>query len=182
MSTMYLSGLYLVARTADDAASMTSAVAEALRLVDSAEIDRETTLDWHLRTAVRRERVALVFVGACSLFVLITAIVGPYLLTRHAVVSRQDELAVRLAIGARTKHLLDLVLSQAARATLAGIMIGGTIAVALAAVSTELTGSTVASMALFTFAAALILAISCLCAAIFPALKTLRISAAAALR
>ena len=182
MSTMYLSGLYLVARTAGDASIATSVVAEVLRSIDSAEIDRETTLDWHLQTAVRRERVALVFVAACSVIVLVTALVGPYLLTRHAVVSRHDELAVRLAIGARAKHMLDLVFSQAAKATISGIVIGEAGALALAAAFAKLTGTTMASAAQLSIAAAVVLTMSCALAVALPALRILRISPAAALR
>jgi hypothetical protein len=116
MSTMYLSGLHLVARTHGDADGMIPSITEVLLSIDSVRIDRETTLDLHLQTAVRRDRVASVFVTACALVILVFAISGPYLLTRHFVTSRHQELAVRLAIGARGRHIAWLVLFQAAKA------------------------------------------------------------------
>jgi len=136
----------------------------------------------HLQTAVRRDRVASVFVTACALLIVVFAISGPYLLTRHFVNSRHQELAVRLAIGARGRHIAWLVLFQAAKATAAGVLIGGVGALVLAASLGRLTGETLASTTPLAFGAAALLAMSCATSAVLPALRIFRLSPAAALR
>jgi predicted permease len=182
MSTMYLSGLHLVARTHGHAYGMIHSITEVLLSIDSVTIDRETTLDLHLQTAVRRDRVASVFVTACALMILVFAISGPYLLTRHFVTSRHQELAVRLAIGARGRHIAWLVLFQAAKATAAGVLIGGAGALVLAASLGSLTGETAASTTPLALGVAALLAMSCATSAALPAIRIFRLRPAAALR
>lgn len=182
MSTMYWAGLHLVARTRGDASRLVPTIAETLRSIDSAEIDRETTLEGHLQTAVRRDRIAMVFVAACAVLILLFAISGPYLLTRHAVTSRYDELAVRLALGARGGDIFGLVLGQAARATAAGVLIGEVVALALAAVFAGATGGTAISTMQAASAIGVALTVACAISAAVPALEAYRLSPAAALR
>jgi len=182
LSTMYLSGLHLVTRTEGHASRMLPAIAEVVRSIDNPEIDRETTLDLHLQTAVRREQVAMVFVGACSVMILLFALIGPFLLTRHSVRSRQSELAVRVAIGARRKHLFELVMSHAARATLAGILIGEATALAVGASFGYIPGYSIATAIPPSLAIAAILMGSCAVSAALPTVKILRLNPASALR
>ena len=182
MSTLYLSGLHLVARTSGDASRLVPAIAAALQTIDNPEIPRATSLDGHLRTAVRRDRIAMVFVAACAVLILLFAITGPYLLTRHAVTSRYDELAVRLAFGARGGHLFGLVLGQAARATVAGVVIGEAAALALAAAFAGATGVTAIAAAQVALAIGAALSIACALSAAVPAFRAYRLSPAAALR
>ena len=183
MSTMYWAGLHLVARTSGDASRLVPTIAETLRSIDSgAEIDRETTLEGHLQTAVRRDRIAMVFVAACAMLILLFAISGPYLLTRHAVTSRYDELAVRLAFGARGSHIVGLVLGQAARATVAGVLIGEAVALALAAMFAGATGGTAISTTQVALAIGVALTMACAISAAVPAFKAYRLNPAAALR
>lgn len=182
MSTLYLSGLHLVARTSGDASRLIATIADTLRSIESAKIERATTLDGHLQTAVRRDRIAVVFVLACGVLILLFAISGPYLLTRHAVTSRYDELAVRLAFGARGGHIFGLVLGQAARATVAGVLIGEAIALAFAAMFAGATGATAASTTPLSLAIGLVLMLACAISAAVPAFSAYRLSPAAALR
>jgi hypothetical protein len=175
MSAMYLSGLHLVARTSGDALRLVPAITEVLHSIDSVEIDRQTTLDLHLQTAVRRDRVALVFVAACAVLILLFSVSGPYLLTRHAITSRHDELAVRLALGARVEHVFGLVLSQAVTATASGVLIGEAIALTLGVVFGGVTGRTAVSTAQVALAIAVGLTMLCTIAAALSALKTFRL-------
>lgn len=182
LSSRYLSGFHLVARTSGEARPRVAAIAETLRAIDSAKIERQTTLDEHLQTAVRRDRVAMVFVAACGLLILLLAMSGPYLLTRHAVTSRYDELAVRMAFGARGEHLFGLVIAQAARATVAGVLIGQAVTLALAVVLGSVTGVTPGVASQTALAIGVVLLVLSAIAATVPALKAYRLSPAAALR
>lgn len=182
LSSRYLSGFHLVARTSGEARPRVAAIVATLEAIDSARIERQTTLDGHLRTAVRRDRVAMVFVNACGLLILIFAVSGPYLLTRQAVTSRYDELAVRLAFGAPGQHVFGLVVAQAARATAAGIAIGVAIAIGLAASATDRTGVTAGAASLTALVVGSGLLVLCAIASAVPALRAFRLSPAAALR
>lgn len=182
MSTMYQAGLNLVVRTSVDASRVLPAISETLLAIDEVRIEREVTLDQHLQTAVRRDRVALVFVAACAVLIFLFAISGPYLLTRHAVTSRYDELAVRLAFGARGQHIFGLVLWQAAQATATGVIIGVAVALSMAALFSGATGSTPWSLMPVALAIAAALTTLCAISAALPAVRVYRLSPAAALR
>jgi predicted permease len=182
LSSRFLSGSHLVARTHGDARPHVAAIVEALRAIDNPRIERETTLDLHLRSAVRRDRIAMVFVAACGLLILLFAVSGPYLLTRQTETSRYDELAVRLACGARGKHIFGLVLAQAARATMAGIVLGATAALVGVVMLSEVTGVTAIDASRTTLVIGVVLlALSAIASAV-PALRAYRLSPAAALR
>lgn len=182
LSSRFLSGSHIVARTVGDAEPRVAAIVETLRANDHPRIERETTLKLHLQSAVRRDRIAMVFVAACGLLVLLFAVSGPYLLTRHAVTSRYDELAVRLAFGARGKHIFGLVLAQSARATIAGILLGEAAALIAVAMLTGVTGVTAGAASRTSFVTgAVLLALSAIASTV-PALKAYRVSPAAALR
>lgn len=182
LSSRYLSGFHLVARTGAEAQPRVAAIVTTLQAIDSTTIERQTTLDGHLRTAVRRDRVAMVFVNACGLLILIFAVSGPYLLTRQAVTTRYDELAVRLAFGAPGRHVFGLVMTQATRATAAGIAIGLAIAILLAAMAAGRTGVTAAAASLTALGVGSGLLVLCAIASAVPALRAFRLSPAAALR
>jgi predicted permease len=182
LSSRYLSGFHFVARATGDATPRVAAVAETLQAIDSARLERQTTLDQHLQGAVRRERVAMTFVAACGLLILVFAVSGPYLLTRQAVTSRYDELAVRLAFGARGQHIFGLVIAQAARSTLIGVLVGESIALALAALVADATGVTAGAASLTVLTIGVVLVALSAIAATVPALRAYRLSPAAALR
>lgn len=182
LSSRYLSGFHFVARTAGEAAPRVAAIAGTIQAIDSARLERQTTLEDHLQTAVRRDRIAMVFVGACGVLILLFAISGPYLLTRHAVTSRYDELAVRLAVGARGPHVFGLVIAQAMRAAMAGVSIGVAVALTLAQALAGVTGITLSSATQTALAIGFVLLSLSAVAAAVPALKASRLSPAAALR
>ena len=182
MATMYQAGLNLVVRTSVDASRVLPAISEALLAIDTPRIEREVTLDEHLQTAVRRDRVALVFVAACAVLIFLFAISGPYLLTRHAVTSRYDELAVRLAFGARGQHIFGLVLWQAAQATATGVLIGVAAAMTIAFLLAGVTGLTPWSLTPAALAIAAALTVLCAISAAVPAIRVYRLNPAAALR
>jgi putative ABC transport system permease protein len=182
MSKRYLAGFHLVVRTAGPAAPVVGDIADLLRAIDSVEIDRETTLARHLQTAVKRDRVAEVTVLASGLLIVGFAMTGPFLLTRHAVTSRSDELAIRLAFGARGKHIVGLALSHALRASLVGIVLGEAAAISLAvfvAPSTGIAPGAVTSTFVWT---GLALTGTCAVAAFVPALGACFVRPMAALR
>jgi ABC-type antimicrobial peptide transport system permease subunit len=84
-----------------------------------AEIFGPTIKSWRLG--------ATMFV-AFGLLALVLAAIGLYSVIAYNVVQRTHELGVRVAFGAQVRDLIQLVLAEGLRVSVAGILIGGTIA------------------------------------------------------
>jgi putative ABC transport system permease protein len=182
LSSRYLSGMHLVVRTNGAAQPRVAAIAGALRAIDDTEIRRETTLDSHLQSALRRDRVTTVVVFFAIALAMGFAIAGPYLLTHHAVVGRRSELAVRMALGARGGTLIGLVLKQALRATGRGIAGGVAVAAVMALASMSATRLTWPEVLITCVAAGMSVAAIALVAAVIPATAATRVHPVSSLR
>lgn len=68
--------------------------------------------------------------GALGLLALIVAAIGLYSVIGYNVTQRMHELSVRVALGAQSMHILRLVVGQGLAFALAGVVLGGTIALA----------------------------------------------------
>jgi putative ABC transport system permease protein len=113
---------------------------------------------------------------------LAMAVVGLYGVLSHAITQRTSELGLRFALGATPGQVLRLVLRDGMRLTVAGLAIGGLLAVAAArAMSHLLFGVGTLDWAAFAIAAALMLAIA-LIASYVPARRASRVDPMVALR
>jgi putative ABC transport system permease protein len=110
------------------------------------------------------------------------AAVGLYGVMAYVVARRTHEIGIRMALGARKKDVMLLVLRQGAKLAALGIACGVMIALALARlVSSLLYG--VSASDLMTFAAVpILLALVALAACYFPARRAMRVDPMAALR
>jgi predicted permease len=75
-------------------------------------------------------RLGSMMFGAFGLLALLVAAVGLFSLLAFGVAQRQRELGIRAALGANRRHLIQLVMGQAARLVFGGLALG--IAIALA--------------------------------------------------
>jgi putative ABC transport system permease protein len=71
-----------------------------------------------------------VLLGVLALVALVVAAVGTFSVLAWSVERRTREIGVRVALGARRVDVLRLVLSQAVRLTIAGVVVGLAIAIA----------------------------------------------------
>ena len=127
------------------------------------------TLDERIAANLARPRfnagMLALFAGAA----LLLAAVGVYGVVAYSVSSRQRDLGVRIALGASARHVLGMVLSEAARLAVFGAAIGIAGAVALTRlIQSLLFGVGAADPAIFA-AAAGILVLVAVGAAFFPA-------------
>ncbi|HEY2292395.1 MAG TPA: ABC transporter permease [Thermoanaerobaculia bacterium] len=107
-------------------------LAELLPLLrrETAALDRNlpladvTTLDDALDESVAQERLAMLMLGIFAALALMLAAVGIYGLIAYSVAQRAQEIGVRIALGARRADVLGLVVGQAMRLTLLGIILG----------------------------------------------------------
>lgn len=117
--------LSFVIRTRGDAASMTTAVRDAIWSVDKDQpVVRVATMRTLLDRSVAERRFVLILFEAFSLVALILAATGIYGILANNVAERTREIGVRAALGASRADLLTLVLRQGLVLALAGIAIG----------------------------------------------------------
>lgn len=88
--------------------------------------------------ALDRERLLAVLSGFYAALAALLAIVGIYGVVSYMVVQRRRELGIRLALGAPESHMLGMVLSDALRLLLVGVVAGLVMAFAIGRVLEQL--------------------------------------------
>ena len=77
------------------------------------------------------QRFPMILLGAFAALALLLASVGIYGVISYSVTQRVHEIGIRMALGAERQNIFRMVIAQGLRATLAGIAIGATAALAL---------------------------------------------------
>ena len=97
------------------------------------------TMEEHLAFTLLPLRLGSLFFGSFGLLALVLAAIGLYGVMSYDVALRTREIGIRAALGARPGDLIWLILRDGSRMTLAGLVVGSFLSVALAhLVSTEL--------------------------------------------
>jgi putative ABC transport system permease protein len=114
------------------AEALAPAVRAAIAGVDKDRpVSRVRTIDTVAFQANARPRFRAVLVGTFATLALVLAMVGVFGVLAYSVQQRTREFGVRMAMGARVRDVLRLVLTGAARLTVIGIVIGLAAAAAL---------------------------------------------------
>ena len=111
--------------TQGDPAVLASLVRQAVARLDS-ELAIESILPMteQIREVVAPQRFSTLLVSIFAATALLLASVGLYGLLALATSERQKEIAVRMALGARRRAVIGLVVGQGARLVLAGMIVG----------------------------------------------------------
>jgi predicted permease len=120
----YEPGVQLVVRSQADA-SIVRALVEAARNVDPRmPLVGVQTLEEHLQVPLFPARAAGLMLGMFGGLALTLAVVGLYGVIAYSVSQRRVEIGVRMALGARPRDIVRLVVWQGLRLTIAGMAIG----------------------------------------------------------
>jgi ABC-type antimicrobial peptide transport system permease subunit len=87
-------------------------------------VDRVRSQEGELRHSLREERLFATLATLLGALALLLACVGIYALMAYAVARRTQEIGVRMALGAERRRVLLMVVSDAARVALTGIVVG----------------------------------------------------------
>ena len=125
LAQAYMPSLALLVRTeGPPGAAIAGLKAAAARLDKDLPLFGITTLEAQLGTALDQERSMAVLLSAFSLLALVLAAFGLGALLFHQAQSRTREFGVRMALGARPRAVLNLVLARGARLSALGAALG----------------------------------------------------------
>jgi predicted permease len=178
-------GFAIAVRTSQDAASVLPLLISTLHKIDSTIVVTDAStmpeIIQHSWAAYMHRASAWLAGGSAGLALLLSA-VGLYGVIAYSVSRRTREIGVRMALGARRKDVLRLVLGEGARLALMGLSIG-TIASLLAArwMSSLLFGVEPADRLTFV-TVAVVLSLVALAACYIPARRAMRVDPMIALR
>ena len=140
------------------------------------------TQQQQIDATTQQERMFASLTAGFGLLALALACVGIYGIMAYTVSQRTNEIGIRLALGAERAQVRTMILSEASRLTILGVVAGLAAAFALAQlVKSMLYGLTATDPTSFAAAAMLLLAIALL-AAWIPALRASRVEPMEALR
>ncbi|MGE5729651.1 MAG: FtsX-like permease family protein, partial [Gemmatimonas sp.] len=176
-------GLTLVVRTRDNAVNVPAALTRELAALDPDQtLGTIRPMRSVLESSLAPQRFSASLLGIFAMIALALSAVGIFGVMTAMVTQRTRELAVRLALGAHPRRVLNLVLSHGATLAGTGICIGLFGAFALSRVVAGLLYNVAATDPLTLFSVSLLLAAVALLACYIPARRATRLDPIITLR
>jgi predicted lysophospholipase L1 biosynthesis ABC-type transport system permease subunit len=117
--------LTIVARTTGDPAALTSAMRRVVRDLDrDLPLAQVRTLDEVFDRSVSTPRVVALLLGAFGGLALLLSAIGVYGVTSYSVARRSNEIGIRVALGARVRDVIRLIVWQGMRPAAVGVVLG----------------------------------------------------------
>jgi putative ABC transport system permease protein len=176
-------GMAMVVRTAAAPLALGAAVRQRVLAIDPDQpVARLETMDDVVARSIADRRFTLMLLGGFAAVALVLAALGLYAVLAYWVGRRTGEIGLRMALGARGRDVVMLVVGRSLLLTLIGLAIGlAAAAAATRLVSTFLFGVTATDPLTFAGIAALLTLIAAL-ASVLPARRASRVDPLVALR
>jgi putative ABC transport system permease protein len=173
----------LVIRAAAGPASLTSAVREAVAAIDPDQpVAGIKPMSRLLTDSVAKPRFNYLLLTAFATVALILTITGVYGVMSYAVAARTREMGIRLAMGARNREVVKLVVGQGMKPVIAGVALGLAGAYALTRIMATLLFNVSATDPTIFIGMAAMLSIVAMLACYLPARKATKVDPVSALR
>jgi predicted permease len=140
------------------------------------------TMEEIISASLAARRFAMILLGVFAGLALMLASVGIYGVISYLVGQRTHEIGVRIALGARRWDVLNLILSQGAKLTLLGIVIGVAASLGLTKLMARMLYGVSASDPLTFIGVAILLSFVALGACYIPTRRAMRLDPMVALR
>ena len=177
------SRLFITRVKTKDAAALTAPVRAALKGVDpNLLIWRTETMDELVGQSVAPQRFNVALLGFFAALAMLLAAVGIYGVMSYTVTQRTHEIGIRMALGARGRDVLRMVVRQGMVLTLVGLGLGLAGALALTRLMSSLLYGVSATDPYVFAAVPLVLAAVALLANLVPARRAMRVDPLVALR
>jgi predicted permease len=176
-------GAAVVLRTHGDPATTIGPVRNAVAAFDpGAVMYAEETMDEVIAKSLSARKFSMILFGTFAAIALVLSCVGIYGVISYLTEERTREIGVRMALGARRRDILLLVLGQGARMAFLGIGMGVLLALGLThLIASQIYGVTPHDPLTFG-SAGLVLAVVALAACYIPARRAMQIEPIVALR
>jgi putative ABC transport system permease protein len=173
----------IMVRTAADPIAIVPAVRHEVQALDpQLPLFNVTTLERELALTLSQSRFQAVLLALFAAVSLLLATIGVYGVTSHAVSQRTQEVGVRMAMGARRRDVMRLMLVQHLRPAIAGLGVGVAGSIVLSRFLQSLLYGVSATDPLTFASVALILFVAAVAACWVPARRATRVDPLVALR
>lgn len=173
----------LVVRTQAEPVAMLPEIRAQVRALDAElPVGTVTTLDDLVWQNVAVPRLYVTFFAFFAAVALLLAAVGIFGVTQHAVAQRAQEIGIRIALGAKTRDVLAMVLRQSIVVTGLGLVIGLALGLSLSRLLSNLLYRTSPFDPVTYIAIVIVLGTVALVAALLPARRAAAVDPVVALR
>jgi putative ABC transport system permease protein len=178
-----LGGVFVTARTEGDPAALAPAVRRESNAIDPAQpVYRVRTMEEVMAGSIATQRLSATLLTFFAAVALVLAAVGIYGVMSYAVTQRRHEIGVRMALGARPRDVMRMVVGQGMLLTLIGLVVGLAGALALTRVMSSLLYGVSATDPFVFLTVPFALAAVALLANLVPARRAMRVDPLVALR
>ncbi len=173
----------LIVRTAGDPVDLISVLRKVVLAVDQYQpIAAVSTLDSLMSEQVAQQRFNMFLIGLFGITALLLATIGIFSLVSYQVTARTGELGIRIALGARRKDIMVLVIRHGLILAITGVVIGLAGALALGRWFQSLLYGVSATDPVIYSTVALFLGATAIVACLIPARRATRVDPMIALR
>jgi predicted permease len=170
-------------RTVNDKPEVTTSLRETMNGVDAAlSVASVASVEEQVAPLIAQERLIARLAVVFGVVALMLAAIGLYGVLSYGVSRRASEIAIRIALGARSRRIIAMILRETVRLVVAGLLVGGALAYAGSRlIASRLYGVAPEDPFTLTLATGVLLFVA-LVAAYLPARRASRLDPMAALR